>query len=61
MLKVEIGIDDLYFGALFLGFTENPFEPRASSSGIGHSNSGLGSALKKRFGSIRRKKQDVDA
>lgn len=40
---------------------ENPFEPEASSSGIGRSNSGLGSALKKRFGSIRRKKQDVDA
>jgi hypothetical protein len=40
---------------------ENPFEPEASTSGIGRSNSGLGSALKKRFGSIRRKKQDVDA
>lgn len=39
---------------------ENPFEP-ASSSGIGRSNSGLGNALKKRFGSIRRKKQDPDA
>ncbi|KAF3035151.1 hypothetical protein E8E11_001167 [Didymella keratinophila] len=40
---------------------ENPFEPEASTSGIGRSNSGLGNALKKRFGSIRRKKQDVDA
>ncbi|KAJ4409121.1 hypothetical protein N0V91_002938 [Didymella pomorum] len=40
---------------------ENPFEPGASTSGVGRSNSGLGSALKKRFGSIRRKKQDVDA
>jgi hypothetical protein len=40
---------------------ENPFEPEASTSGIGRSNSGLGNALKRRFGSIRRKKQDVDA
>lgn len=40
---------------------ENPFEPEASASGIGRSKSGVGSALKKRFGSIRRKKQDVDA
>ncbi|KAJ4363746.1 hypothetical protein N0V95_001062 [Ascochyta clinopodiicola] len=39
--------------------TENPFE--AEASGVGRSNSGLGNALKKRFGSIRRKKQDVDA
>jgi hypothetical protein len=41
---------------------ENPFE--AEASGIGRSNStsrGMGNALKKRFGSIRRKKQDVDA
>ena len=39
---------------------ENPFE--AESSGIGRSNSGMGNALKKRFNSIRRKKQDdVDA
>ncbi|KAH6637878.1 hypothetical protein C7974DRAFT_149480 [Boeremia exigua] len=39
---------------------ENPFEAGASS-GVGRSNSGLGSALKKRFGSIRRRKNDVDA
>ncbi|KAJ4315122.1 hypothetical protein N0V94_006116 [Neodidymelliopsis sp. IMI 364377] len=41
---------------------ENPFE--AEASGIGRSNStsrSMGNALKKRFGSIRRKKQDVDA
>lgn len=40
---------------------ENPFEPQGSTSGVGRSNSVLGNALKKRFGSIRRKKQDVDA
>ncbi|KAF1932118.1 uncharacterized protein M421DRAFT_416844 [Didymella exigua CBS 183.55] len=40
---------------------ENPFEHDASASGIGRSNSGLGSALKKRFGSMRRKKPDADA
>lgn len=28
---------------------ENPFEPEASTSGIGRSNSGLGNALKKRI------------
>lgn len=38
---------------------ENPFE--AESSGVGRSNSGMGNALKKRFNSIRRKKQDADA
>lgn len=40
---------------------ENPFE--AEASGIGRSNStskNIGNTLKKRFGSIRRKKQDVD-
>ncbi|KAF1360460.1 hypothetical protein EJ07DRAFT_115165, partial [Lizonia empirigonia] len=38
---------------------EKPFE--AESSGVGRSNSGMGNALKMRFNSIRRKKQDVDA